>query len=578
MFFEGTEAQLEVFFIQGQIQGPTLLVVGGIQGDEPGGYLAADLYADISLKTGNMIVVPRANFLSIVRNARGLHGDMNRKFALSDRAKDRETRLVEVIKSLMRRSDCFLNLHDGSGFYSPTWESDRRNPLRYGQSIIADAEEFKRPDETIIRMGSMVQRVLDRVNPQIPEQAHRFRFNNHRTLMADSLHKEQRLSATFHAMTQVGIPAFGIETSKDIGDYRLRVRYQTMVINAFLEELGIIPETPKIYLDNPQLDFLVVSINGRTPIVVQPSGTIRVERGDRIKILHIASNYRRGLTARIKVQEDRFNDLNQEVPVFHDTLIEVKKDRFLMARVPVEIIQRRSRSDAGKALDPKIRYFCVRVNDSVSVVEPGGNLKVVRGDVLTLLDPRTNLQAEDEAGLRIDLRGFQAEGALAGRDDRGHRIDTSRDLQEQYAKPLGSSLAFALQAKWNNRVIAESTILVVEPRLQYMVFRESGGLSFVAYPGDRLEVPHASILQIVDLKTNTAGAQPLKLAMGENTVAWTESCSAGIEASRLPERDLPLDVTLHGRSIGRIWLRQGSSLRVTSGNFGVGAHVVPARY
>src|SRR5271157_2798948 len=68
IYFKGTEAELEVHFINGETPGPTLLLLGGIQGDEPGGYLAADLYADISLKKGNMIVVPRANFSSIVGN------------------------------------------------------------------------------------------------------------------------------------------------------------------------------------------------------------------------------------------------------------------------------------------------------------------------------------------------------------------------------------------------------------------------------------------------------------------------------------------------------------------------------
>ena len=55
------------------------MLIGGIQGNEPGGFLSADLYADMSLEKGNLIVVPRANFYSILLNKRGPHGDMNRK-------------------------------------------------------------------------------------------------------------------------------------------------------------------------------------------------------------------------------------------------------------------------------------------------------------------------------------------------------------------------------------------------------------------------------------------------------------------------------------------------------------------
>ena len=123
--FQGTESQLDVYFIKGRLPGPTLLIVGGIQGDEHGGYMAADLYAEVALKRGNLIVVPRANFFSIVNNTRGANGDMNRKFAKGNKPadSDRYMRVVDLIKDLMNRSDFFLNLHDGSGFYSPVWES-----------------------------------------------------------------------------------------------------------------------------------------------------------------------------------------------------------------------------------------------------------------------------------------------------------------------------------------------------------------------------------------------------------------------------------------------------------------------
>ena len=155
----------------------------GFRGTSREGYLAADLYADISLKKGNLILVPRANFFSIVENNRGVEGDMNRKFAdHHPKRSDRDVLVVKIIKDLMKRSDFFLNLHDGSGFYSPKWESPERNSMRYGQSIIADAEEHTRPDGRIIPMGGIVNRVLERVNPQISAVEHLFHFNNHRTL------------------------------------------------------------------------------------------------------------------------------------------------------------------------------------------------------------------------------------------------------------------------------------------------------------------------------------------------------------------------------------------------------------
>ena len=557
VYFKGTDAELEVHFINGEVSGSTLLLLGGIQGDEPGGYLAADLYADISLKKGNIIVVPRANFPSIVGNSRGVAGDMNRKFAGRIMASDRDAAVVGVIKELMNESDFFLNLHDGSGFFSPVWESTLRNPMRFGQSIIADAEEHTRADGSVLNMASMVEQVLKKVNAQIPVPEYRFRFNNHRTLEKGTLHKEQRLSATFHALTRVGIPAFGIETSKNIPDHRTRVRYQTMVINAFLEELGIVVENPRLYLEDPKLKFLIVSINGSTPVVVNGNDVLEVRQGDSIRIVQIESNYSRGLTARIKGAAYGLNDIGRDITINEDTSIEVKKDRHLIATIAVKTGMRRSHSTAEISLKPRVQYFCVKVNSKTFIVEPGEELTVTKGDTLCILDPRTNLSHDREKAMKIDLRGFQAEGPYSG-EDRGHQINTISDLQTQYATLRGPIAIFPLQAKLNSKVFAEAYIAVAEPKMEYVVLRGSGGLSFAAYSGDKLELPAGAVVRIMDVKTNNPTGAPLFIKMAGRSLKWEGSRSAGIDTSKLTETETPLDITRDGKSIGRIWLKQGN--------------------
>jgi len=578
VYFKGADHQLDVFTIKGSNPGPTLLLLGGIQGDEPGGYLAADLYADLSLKKGNLIVVPRANFPSIVENSRGVQGDMNRKFAGPAKDSDGDLAVVGIIKDLMRKSDFFLNLHDGSGFYSAKWESPMRNPMRFGQSIIIDAEKFTKPDGTGIEMGKLVRRVLERVNPQVSVAEHQFRLNNHRTLRDDSKHKEQRLSATYHALTQVGIPAFGIETSKAVADYRLRVRYQTMVINAFLEEFGIVPDTPRIYLENPYLKYLIVGINDRSPVVVNGRDVLKVNKGDHVRIVHIESNYSRGLSARVKGPGRRLNDLNFDVPITKDSSIEVRKDRFLMAAIPVEIMRGRSLKSGGIHFEPRVQYFCIRVNDKTFMVEPGEELPVMRGDVITILDPKTNLDKGEEKAIRVDLRGFQAVSSPYPTEDRGHHIDTASDLQEKFGTKRGAVSVFALQAKVNNKVFGESSIVVAEPILEYVILRESQGGTFVAYPGDKLELPPNIVVKIMDVKTNIPGSSPLFLTMSGKTVRWQQVGSAGIDASKLSDTEIPLDITRSGRSLGRIWIKQGKSFRLSSGGNGSHPPLFPVRY
>lgn len=134
--FENSDHELHVYKIHGQQPGKTLLIIGGMH-NEPGGYVTADLFADVKLKKGNLIVVPRANIPAIVTNKRGINGDMNRTFVDKvehDHHHIYEDDIVAILKNLIGQSDALLNLHDGYGFYRPTWQSELENPKRWGQA------------------------------------------------------------------------------------------------------------------------------------------------------------------------------------------------------------------------------------------------------------------------------------------------------------------------------------------------------------------------------------------------------------------------------------------------------------
>ena len=118
----------------------TVLVTGGIQGDEPGGFMSANLLArGYEITSGSLYVVPNLNMPSIIKKSRGINGDMNRKFdILSD--KDPEKDIVEQIKSLVLQPNItmLINLHDGSGFYRPKYINTMMNPNRWGKIAIID--------------------------------------------------------------------------------------------------------------------------------------------------------------------------------------------------------------------------------------------------------------------------------------------------------------------------------------------------------------------------------------------------------------------------------------------------------
>ena len=115
----------------GSEPGNTLLVVGGIQGDEPGGFNAASLLVThYRFTRGSVWVVPNLNFESIVRRSRGVYGDMNRKFPKvppSDPDYDRVEKIKRIITD--EEVDFVFNLHDGSGFYRERHIDRLRIPL-----------------------------------------------------------------------------------------------------------------------------------------------------------------------------------------------------------------------------------------------------------------------------------------------------------------------------------------------------------------------------------------------------------------------------------------------------------------
>jgi len=219
---------------QGTQPGPTLLVVGGIQGDEPGGFNAAALLATrYRIDKGNLWVVPNLNFPSIIKRTRGLHGDMNRKF-LTLATNDPEYGPVTRIKKIITDPtvDAVLNLHDGSGFYSPQYIDDLRNPDRWGQSCIIDQSEL--PGVRFGGLENLSSRVITQINRLAVEKEHLFHLKNTSTKVSDP---EMRRSLTYFALRN-GKPAFGIETSKSFPTH-LRAYYHLAALEAYMQQLGV---------------------------------------------------------------------------------------------------------------------------------------------------------------------------------------------------------------------------------------------------------------------------------------------------------------------------------------------------
>lgn len=218
----------------GDGNGPTLLIIGGIQGDEPGGFSAAALIAShYAITQGSVWVVPDLNFAGILERNRGGSGDMNRKFAFVD-PKDPDYDAVVAIKDILlnEQVSLILNLHDGSGFYRPTWEDALHNPKRWGQSVIIDQAEMQAPHFS--KLHDIAEEVRGHVNGALLAPGHV--YHTHNTLTADG-NKEMAKTLSYFAVCN-GKPAFGIEASKEFTT-EFRSYYHLQVIEAFMQHMGI---------------------------------------------------------------------------------------------------------------------------------------------------------------------------------------------------------------------------------------------------------------------------------------------------------------------------------------------------
>ncbi len=220
--------------LESVIPGPTVLIVGGIQGDEPGGFnAAAMLVSHYTIRKGSIWVVPNLNLPSIIKSSRGVHGDLNRKFHLLP-VSDPDYYKIAHIKSIIldRQVDLVLNLHDGSGFYRPLAIDERRNPRRWGQSVIIDQEALD--IQPLGQLEQIARSVVDQVNLHLYDPEHAYHIKNTNTRLGD---REMEKSLTYFAICN-GKPAFGLEASKDF-PAAMRSYYHLHLIEAFLRRVGV---------------------------------------------------------------------------------------------------------------------------------------------------------------------------------------------------------------------------------------------------------------------------------------------------------------------------------------------------
>jgi len=214
----------------------TLLVIGGIHGNEPGGYFApAILATHYQILSNSLWIVPNLNKASIIANKRGVHGDMNRKFA-SIKNNDKDKEIVEDIKTIIlnKKVSLVLNLHDGHGFYRQKQQNSIFNPNAWGQTCVIDQCKLNK-EQPFGDLNKIALKVQENINKKLLKKHHKFNVKNTQTKFKD---EQMRLSLTYFAVKN-NKPAFAIETSKSLSTVSQKVFYQLLAIEEFMKIMKI---------------------------------------------------------------------------------------------------------------------------------------------------------------------------------------------------------------------------------------------------------------------------------------------------------------------------------------------------
>jgi len=272
---------------EGKRKGGRILIIGGIHGNEPGGYKSSDLLIDSEIEKGTLAILARSNPESIFTFKRGYNGDMNRKFASLSK-KDADFYKVNSIKNFIAefKPDVILSLHDGYGYYA-------KHHNQWGECLVIDEAQYKHIN--LLSKASFVSNFLRKKGFNIP-------IHNTRTSEKNSHHKEQRMSLTYYALTQHHIPAFCIEGSKQNSIER-NLKIHLLAIEQFfnLYNVKISPSFNYLIsqidkLIKPKPTKIVAYINNHKKIISH-SQIIKVPKNSEIKF-EILNNRAGGLLAK----------------------------------------------------------------------------------------------------------------------------------------------------------------------------------------------------------------------------------------------------------------------------------------
>lgn len=217
----GTPAAAPYYTKDSGKPGPTVMITGGVHGDEPAGAYAAEQIRHWPIARGKLIVVPRANVVALAANKRNTPGEpteranLNRNFPKAKETGPARGALATALWDFVKQQKpaWLVDLHEGSDFNAMTNKS-------VGSSVIVfPTAEGK----------AVAPAILAAVNATITNQSHQF------TLRGPPIDGSLARAAGAH----LGAHAMILETTTKGQPLSLRARQHRIMVFTLLARLDM---------------------------------------------------------------------------------------------------------------------------------------------------------------------------------------------------------------------------------------------------------------------------------------------------------------------------------------------------